>query len=99
MQIESVQELPSSSGHEFIVTAMDVFSRFKYAYATSKQDAKTIAKVIFNIITKHAYLSTTLISDKCSAFVFHVNGEVPVILGFFLKHATTSHAQTLGLLE
>ena len=50
-------------------------------------------------MTKHAYLSTTLISDKATAFMSHVIKEVAGVLGNTLKHATTKHAQTSGLLE
>ena len=99
MQIDLVPELPPSGGYENIVTAMDVFSRFLFAYPTSNQDAKTIAKVLINIMTKHAYLPTTLISDKGTAFMSHVIKEVAGVLGITLKHATTKHAQTIGLLE
>ena len=52
-----------------------------------------------NIITTHAYLPTTLISDKGSATVSHVIKEVTRVLGINLKHATTKHARTIGLLE
>ena len=99
MQIDVVPELPPSGGNENIVTAMDVFSRYLFAYATSKQDAKAIAKVLINIMTKHAYLPTTLISDKSTAFMSHVVKEVAGVLGITLKHANTKHAQTIGLLE
>ena len=99
MQIDLVPELPASGAYENNVTAMDVSSRFLFAYPTSNQDAKTIAKVLINIMTKHAYLPTTLISDKGTAFMSHVIEEVAGILGITLKHATTKHAQTIGLLE
>ena len=99
MQIDLVPELPPSGGFEDIVTAMDVFSRYLFAYPTSNQDAKTIAKVLFNNMTKHAYLPTTLISDKGRAFISHVIKEVAGVLGITLKHATTKHIQTIGLLE
>ena len=69
MQIDLVPELPPSGGYENIVTAMDVFSCYSFAYPTSNQDAKTFAKVLVNIMTKHAYLPTTLISDKGTAFL------------------------------
>ena len=82
-----------------IVTAIDGFSRYLFAYPTSNQDAKTVAKVIINIMTKHAYLPTTLISDKGTAFTSTVIKEVAGVLGITLKHATTKHAQTIGLLE
>ena len=99
MQIDLVPELPPSGGYENIVTAMDVFTRYLYAYPTSNQDAQTIAKVLINIMTKHAYLPTTLISAKGTAFMSHVNKEVVGVLGITLKHATTKYAQTIGLLE
>ena len=99
MQIDLVPELPPSGGYENILTAMDVFSRYLFAYMTSNQDAKTIAKVLINIMTKHAYLPTTLISDKGTAFMSQVIKEVTGVLGITLKHATTKHAQTIGLLE
>ena len=99
MQIDLVPGLPPSCGYENIVTAMDVFSRYLFAYPTANQDATTIAKVLINIMTKHAYLPTTLISDKGTAFTSHVIKEVADVLGITLKHATTKHAQTIGLLE
>ena len=99
VQIELVPGLPPSGGYENNVTAMDVFSRYSFGYATSNQEAKTVAKVIVNIMTKHAYLPTTLISDKCTVFTSHVIKEVAGVLGITLKHATTKHAQTIGLLE
>ena len=71
MQIDLVPGLPPSGGYENIVTAMDVFSRYLFAYSTSNQDAKTVAKVINNIMTKHAYLPATLISEKGTAFMSH----------------------------
>ena len=99
MQIDLVPDLPPTGGYENIVTAMDVFSRYLFAYPTSNEDAKTIAKVLFNIMTKDAYLPTTLISDKGTAFMSHLIKEVAGVLGITLKHATTKHAQTIGLLE
>ena len=99
MQIDFVPELQPSGGYENIVTAMDVFSRYLFAYPTSNQDANSIAKVLVNIMTKHAYLPTTLISDKGTAFMSHVIKELAGVLGITLKHATPKHAQTIELLE
>jgi len=78
---------------------MDVFSRYLFAYLTSSQDAKIIAKVIINIMNKHAYLPTTIISDMGSVFMSQVIKEVAEVLGITLQHATTKHAQTNGMLE
>ena len=81
MQIDLVPGLPPSGGYENILTAMDVFSRYSFAYPTSNQDAKKVTKVLIIIMTKHAYLSTTLISDKGTAFTSHVIKEVAGALG------------------
>ena len=99
MQIDFVPGLQPSGGYENIVTAIDVFSRYLFAYPISNQDAKTVAKVLISIMTKHAYLPTTLILDKGTAFTSTVIKEVAGVLGITLKHATTKHAQTIGLLE
>ena len=99
MQIDLVPGLPPSGGYENIVTAIDVFFRYLFAYPTSNQDPKTVAQVLINIMTQHAYLPTTLISDKGTAFTSNVFKEVAGVLGITLKHATTKHAQTTGLLE
>ena len=40
MQIDLVPGLPPSGGYENIVTAIDVFSRYLFAYTTSNQDAE-----------------------------------------------------------
>ena len=67
LEIDLVPGIPPSGGYENIVTAMDVFSRYLFAYLTSNRDLETFIKVITNIMKKHAYLPTTLISDKGTA--------------------------------
>ena len=96
MQIDLVPELPPSGGYENIVTAMDVFSRYLFAYPTSSQDAKTIARVLINIMTKHAFLPTTIISDRGSVFMSQVIKEVAEVLGITLQHATTKQLECLN---
>ena len=54
IQVDLVPELQPPGGFENIVTATDVFFRYLFAYPTANQDAKTIAKVFINIMTKHA---------------------------------------------
>ena len=78
---------------------MDVFSCIQFAYPRPNQDAKTISKVINVLLTEHAYLPTTQISDKGSAFVSHVIKEVAGVFGINLKHATTDHAQAIVMLK
>ena len=54
--------------NENIITAMDVFSRYLFAYPVTDASATNTAKVSIDIMTKHTYLPTTLITDKGTAF-------------------------------
>ena len=99
MQIDLLPELPPSGDYENIITAIGVFSRYAFAYPVSNPTAVNTAKVIIHIMTRHAYLSTVIITDKGNVFVSQVIHEVAEILGINLKHATTKHAQTIGVLE
>ena len=99
MQINLLPELPPSGGYENIITAIDVFSRYAFAYPISNPTAVNTAKVIIDIMTRHVYLPTLIKTEKGSVFISQVIHEVAEKLGINLKHATTKDAQTIGLLE
>ena len=95
MQIDLLPNLPPSGGYENVLTAIDVFSRYLFAYPLTDASAINVAKAIIDIMTKHSYLPTTLITDKGTAFT----SAITQILGITLKCATTKHPQTIGKLE
>ena len=99
MQIDLLPNLPTSGGYQTVMTAIDVFSRYLFAYPLIEATATNVAKVIIDIMTKHSYLPTTLITDKGSAFTSTIIAEITQILGITLKCATTKHPQTIGKLE
>ena len=99
MQIDLLPNLPTSGGYQTVMTAIDVFSRYLFAYPLIEATAANVAKVIIDIMTKHSYLPTTLITDKGSAFTSKILEEITAILGITLKCATTKHPQTIGKLE
>ena len=76
MQIDLLPKLPPSGGYEIINTAIDAFSRYAFAYPVSNPMAVNTAKVIIDIMTRHAYLPTLIITDKGSVFVSQVIHEV-----------------------
>ena len=76
-----------------------MFSRYLFAYPVTNASATNTAKVIIDIMTKHTYLPTTLITDKETAFTSKLEAEVAQILGIQMKCATTKHPQTIGTLE
>ena len=99
IQIGSLPELPRSGGYKIIVTAINVFSRYAFAYPVSTPTAVKTAEVIIDTMKRHAYLPTMLITDKGSVFVSQVFSEVAAGLSITLEHSTTKHAQTTGVLE
>ena len=99
MQIDLLPNLPTSGGYQTVMTAIDVFSRYLFAYPLTEATAANVAKVIIDIMTKHSYLPTTLITVKGSAFTSKILEEITEILGITLKCATTKHPQTIGKLE
>ena len=99
MQIDLLPNLPPSGGHENVLIAIDVFSRYLFAYPLMDASAINVAEVLIDIMTKHAYLPTTLITDKGIAFTSTIIAKNTQILGITLKCATTKHPQTIGKLE
>ena len=68
LQYDLLPNLPPSGGYENIITALDVFSRYLFAYPVTDVSVSSTAKVLIDIMTRHAYLPTTLITDKGTAF-------------------------------
>ena len=99
MQIDLLPNLPTSGGHQTIMTAIDVFLRYLFAYPLIEATATNVAKVIKDIMTKHSNLPTTVNTEKRSAFTVTIIAEKTPILGITLKCATTKQPQTIGKLE
>ena len=81
-----------------MLTAIDVFSRYLFAYPLTDASA-TVAKVIIDNMTKHSYLPTTLNTDKGTPFTSTSIAEITQILCFILKYATNKHPQTIVKIE
>ena len=99
MQIDLPPNLPTNGGYQTVMTAIDVFSRYLFAYPLVEATASNTAKVLIDIMTKHSYLPTTIITDKGTAFTSKIIAEITQVLGIILKCATTEHPQTIGKLE
>ena len=99
LQIDLLPNLSPCGGYENVITALDVFSRYLFAYPVVDASASSTARVLIDIMTRHAYLPTTLITDKGTAFTTCLVDEVAKILGIQIKCATTKHTHTIGKLE
>ena len=96
MQMDFVPFDEPSGGYNAIITTI---SQYLFAYNVAHVDPKTVARVLPDIITRHCYLPSTIIIDKCSQFISEAMKQRTEVLGIQLKHATTKHAQTIGILE
>ena len=99
LEIDILPNVPNSAGYQNIVTMIDVFSRYLFAYPTQNVTTKTIGQCIVDVMTRHAYLPTLILTDKFSQFRSEVVAEITQILEIQISHASAKHAQTIGILE
>ena len=99
LEVDILPNLPSSNVLQHIITMMDVISRYLFAYQTQYMTAKTVARCIIDVMTRHCYLPTVILTDKGSQFRSDVVNQVAQTLDIRISHASTKHAQTIGILE
>ena len=99
MQIDLLPNLLLSGGYENVLTAIDVFSRYLIAYPLTDASGINVAKFVIGVLAKHAYLPTTMNTDKGTVFTSTIFAENTKILGITLKRSTTKHPQTSGKLQ
>ena len=78
---------------------MDVFSQYLFAYPTQDMAARTVGRCIIDVMTRHCYLPTVILTDKGSQFRSDVVNQIAQTLDIRISHASTKHAQTIGMLE
>ena len=61
--------------------------------------ARTVACCIIDVMTQHCYLPTVILTDKGSQFRSEVVNQIAQTLDIRISHASTKHAQTIGILE
>ena len=62
IQIDLLPNLLTSGGYQTVMTAIDVFSRYLFAYPLTEATATNVDKVSNEIMTKLSNLATTLIT-------------------------------------
>ena len=97
--MDMLPNLPPSGGYDHVITAIDVISRYLFAYPVARIAATAVSRVIMDKLCKHTYLPTTIFTDLGTQFNAQVTNEIASVLGIELKHATMKHAQTIRLLE
>ena len=99
LEVDILPNLPSLNGYKHIITMVDVFSRYLFAYPTQDMTAMTVGRCIIDVMTRHCYLPTVILTDKESQFRSDVVNQIAQTLDIRISHASTKHAQTIGKLE
>ena len=99
IQVDIVGQLPKSGGYSYVVTAMDVFSKYMFAQPITSPSAETVAKILMQCFLRHSNIPLGILTAKGSVFTSKLIQNLSEMLEFKLTHATVKHAQTIGLLE
>ena len=78
---------------------MDVFFQYLFAYTKQDMTAKTVGRCIKDVMTRHCYLPTEIVTDKGSQFRSEVENQIAETLDMRINHASTKRAETIGILE
>ena len=98
LQIDLVGPLRSPH-YRYVLTAIDVFTKYLFALPLTNARADTIARVIVGQLFRHSYIPETILSDLGITFVSEVFHELMKLLEVQLKHASLKHPQTVGVVE
>ena len=98
LQIDIVGPLKAPV-YRFVLTAIDVFSKYLFAIPLTNVSAHTTASALVNIFFTHSYIPHTILSDLGTNFTSSLMHELTDLLEVKLKHATLKHPQTVGVVE
>ena len=94
LEVDMLPNSPSSNGFQHIITMMDVFSRYLFAYPTQDMTARTVARCIIDVMTRHCYLPTVILTDKGSQFRSQVVNQIAQTLEIRIDETCTNNRQT-----
>lgn len=100
ISMDIVGPLPrSNSGHKYILTVVDHFTRYAEAIPLKDQTAEHVAKAfVEEIITRHG-VPTRLLTDQGRNFVSSLMKEICKNLGIKKIQTTPYHPQSNGMVE
>ena len=98
MQIDLVGPFQSHI-YKYVLSGIDVFSKYLFAIPLTSAHAGTIAKALVSIFFQHSYIPTTILSDLGTSFVAKLLHELTNLLEIKLQLASLKHPQTIGVVE
>ena len=87
--------------HRYVLTAIDVFTKYLFAVPLTNIRADTIARELMSIFFffHHSYLPKTIIFDLGTSFVSELLHELTKLLEIQLEHSSLKHPQLVGVVE
>ncbi|XP_042285156.1 uncharacterized protein LOC121908908 isoform X2 [Thunnus maccoyii] len=98
MQIDFVH-MPSSQGFKYLLVITDRFSKWVEAFATKKEDARTVVKCLLKEVIPRYGVPQGIDSDRGPAFVSKITQGLSEILGFKWQLHVPYHPQSSGQVE
>ena len=98
MQIDIVGPFKSPV-YKFVLTGIDVFSKYLFSAPLTNASADSIARELTKMFFVHSYVPKRILSDLGSAFTSKLIHELTNLLDIKIGHATLKHPQTIGLVE
>ena len=98
MQLDIVGPLKSPV-YKFVLTGIDVFSKYLFAAPMTNASADTVARELTKMFFMHSYVPKRILSDLGSVFTSKLIHELTGLLNIKIGHATLKHPQTIGLVE
>ena len=98
MQIDLVGPFQSPV-YKYVLSGIDVFSKYLFAVPLISAHAGTVAKALVSIIFQHSYIPTKILSDLGTSFIAELIHELSKLLEIQLEHVSLKHPQTIGVVE
>ena len=98
LQIDLVGPLKSPM-YTYVLTAVDVFSKYLFAVPLTNGRADYVARALTTVFFQHSFMPSKILSDLGTAFVSELMHELTKMLEIRLDHASLKHPQTVGVVE
>jgi len=91
-------EPPSSSGHKYIISMIDLASRWVDSRPLKSLSAKECCDALLSMFN-YTSIPEILISDNATNFVSELSNEMFTRLGIEVRHGAVGHSECQGLVE
>lgn len=87
----------SSGGHQYILTLMECYSKYPFAFALKSTSSVEIVDCLMSVFCMFGIFD--LYTDRGTCFTSSLNDEIYNRLGIIVKHGAVHHSSSYGLIE